>query len=949
LSAALQKGLFEEEANRNLDAAISNYQSLATQFDRDRQIAATAIFRLGECYRKLGQDNDAVVQYQRILREFPDQPTLATLSRQNLTALHVAVPPQLITAPQLPAPAGTFQQRLQRIIAKVPQDSVAPTAAEPAAQAAGLEAEAASLKAQIAHLSGLNREDRRTAIQQNFSNPVLTTLMQQLNEAEQNLASLTNDYTPTDLHVARVTAQLNAINGQIDAQVGGVIKGLQSKMEADLDAAKTLRAQAGSAPSARPADVTDDEAKEIQRIQQMIQNSPDLINAERGDDAPLYAAAGKGQLRVAGFLLDHGANIEGVNHHVPLLAAARNGNRAMVELLLGRGADVNAKENDGNNALHYAAGRGFQAVAEVLLANHADVNIPNAGGSTPLFSAASSGQLKIIQMLLAAGANTNLKDGKGRSPLNYAIGNAPEIFQALLDAGTNPNTEDSEGRTPLSYAGERDSSKVVRLLLAAKADPNAGKLDVPLLCAIHKQDVGSAELLLANGANPNLKGRMDWPVTLGVQMYSGANSQDRPGVTPLYLAVSTGQLPVVNLLLKFKADPNDSQSDGRPLLFSALSDPDILGALLDAGGKVDSHFSGGMTLLDQAVDGYPPRAAVEILLKHGADPSARDLRGNTPLHYAAWGAPDRNKIELLLDHHADPNVRGDDGKTPLDYIKGRLAQSNIASGDKASLSEIAGLLRQHGALDDLPDWYRITVSRPSVKFSRTAFPKGTNDWNRFTLLELVAVQCQFLAADSKDFGENDDAQVFFQPRNQPLPFPDLTHLRIRRPAADLKSWKEQTVDLGSGLKSGDCTKDLSLEWGDVVEIPETDHPLNESWPGFSTMELANLKKCLTRHVEIIVKGQTNTIALAPGISIVEGEDKESTITTIISKVPFWLRPVLLQSKLVLSSCDLSRVKVTRTDPAIGKKREWIADCSDPNNVPDLWLRDGDVIEVPEKP
>ena len=219
LSAALQKGLFEEEANRNLDAAISNYQSLATQFDRDRQIAATAIFRLGECYRKLGQDNDAVVQYQRILREFPDQPTLATLSRQNLTALHVAVPPQLITAPQLPAPAGTFQQRLQRIIAKVPQDSVAPTAAEPAAQAAGLEAEAASLKAQIAHLSGLNREDRRTAIQQNFSNPVLTTLMQQLNEAEQNLASLTNDYTPTDLHVARVTAQLNAINGQIDAQV----------------------------------------------------------------------------------------------------------------------------------------------------------------------------------------------------------------------------------------------------------------------------------------------------------------------------------------------------------------------------------------------------------------------------------------------------------------------------------------------------------------------------------------------------------------------------------------------------------------------------------------------------------------------------------------------------------------------------------------------------------
>src|SRR5450432_1820830 len=51
LTALLQQGLFEEQANRNLDAAIASYQSLATQFDKDRQLAATAVFRLGECYR----------------------------------------------------------------------------------------------------------------------------------------------------------------------------------------------------------------------------------------------------------------------------------------------------------------------------------------------------------------------------------------------------------------------------------------------------------------------------------------------------------------------------------------------------------------------------------------------------------------------------------------------------------------------------------------------------------------------------------------------------------------------------------------------------------------------------------------------------------------------------------------------------------------------------------
>ena len=87
LTGLLQQGLFEEEANRNLDAAISDYQSLASAFDKDRQLAATAIFRLGECYRKLGKTNEAVIQYQRIVKEFSDQQTLVNLSRQNLAGL----------------------------------------------------------------------------------------------------------------------------------------------------------------------------------------------------------------------------------------------------------------------------------------------------------------------------------------------------------------------------------------------------------------------------------------------------------------------------------------------------------------------------------------------------------------------------------------------------------------------------------------------------------------------------------------------------------------------------------------------------------------------------------------------------------------------------------------------------------------------------------------------
>jgi tetratricopeptide (TPR) repeat protein len=89
LTETFQKGLFEEEANRDLTAAVKAYEEVVRQLDGQRHLAATAVFRLGECYRKLGRTNDAVAQFQRIVREYSDDETLVKLSRQNLAGLGV--------------------------------------------------------------------------------------------------------------------------------------------------------------------------------------------------------------------------------------------------------------------------------------------------------------------------------------------------------------------------------------------------------------------------------------------------------------------------------------------------------------------------------------------------------------------------------------------------------------------------------------------------------------------------------------------------------------------------------------------------------------------------------------------------------------------------------------------------------------------------------------------
>jgi len=815
LTSLLQQGLLEEQANRNLDAAIADYQALAAQFDKNRQLAATAIFRLGECYRMLGKTNEAAVQYQRILKDFSDQQTLATLSQQNLTGMGFAS-------------QTTFQERLHTI-------------------------------------------------------------------------------------------------------------------------------------SSASVATTDEESQEIQRIQTMIQNSPDLINAaDSSGNTPLRKAAFNGWLKVVAYLLEHGADIN-AGDISPLNQATLADNRAMVEFLLSRGADVNSKSlGVEETPLHTAARKGFEAVVKVLLANKADVNAQNKGGWTPLMCAASANHPEIVKLLLAAGANPNIKGGNGETALNCSIANSPEIFQVLLAAEANPNTEDSQGRTPLSYAVEKDGVKVVKLLLDAKADPNGGTLDAPLLTAIHAKNTNSVELLLQAGANPNALGKVDWS--------DNAFFMNGGQPTPLWLAISTKQLSMVQLLLKYKADPNDSQTDGRSLLFSTLKNTNILEALLDAGANVDVRDSvtkignpipipsipANWTPLIVAVENnYSADLAenlVEILLKHGANPNAQGFNGYTPMHYAASRLSNSNIFQLLLDYNADPNVRSDGGNTPLDILKMAANAGNNSSETRILAQRLADFLRLHGALDVLPDWDHITVSRPSAKFSQRFFDKGTNDWNQVSLFDVLGMQYDLISAAARGGQRVNSARYSIFASGNSLAFPDFANVVIRHPLADGKKWETRKINLVRALDSGDCSADVLLQWGDVVEIPEADHVINQSWTGLTTNQLLTLKNCLTRHLQITVNGQTTNFVVSPQITIESARfplEQPIMKVTLITDEPFMLWPVLNESKTLLASSDLSRVKIKRKDAA-GKVHEWTVDCSDSNSPPNFWLRDGDEISVPEK-
>jgi hypothetical protein len=84
LADQLRKGIVQEETSQNPEKAMQAYKAIVAQFDEDRKVAATALYRLAECYRKVGMRTDAQAAYQRIVREFGDQTAMADSSRHQL-------------------------------------------------------------------------------------------------------------------------------------------------------------------------------------------------------------------------------------------------------------------------------------------------------------------------------------------------------------------------------------------------------------------------------------------------------------------------------------------------------------------------------------------------------------------------------------------------------------------------------------------------------------------------------------------------------------------------------------------------------------------------------------------------------------------------------------------------------------------------------------------------
>ncbi|MBU8869503.1 MAG: ankyrin repeat domain-containing protein [Gemmatimonadales bacterium] len=262
-------------------------------------------------------------------------------------------------------------------------------------------------------------------------------------------------------------------------------------------------------------------AGDLDQVRALLEEDSTLMESKGNTGfTPLHTACFTGQVAIANYLLDNGADIKShdIFQYIPLHRACYfpDPDRDLILRLIDMGSSVNAKGIYGATPLHWAAYRGGPNVATLLLEKGAEINVMEKNGISPLHRAAQSGDIEVAKILIAHGADVNISDkytGPVRpnditgTALQIAINYSPkeEMATLLLDNGAEFNRKDSLGNTELHLAAMKGNGNLARALCGHGAEVNAVNdfNRTPLYYAAKHGYRSVAEVLITAGAKEN--------------------------------------------------------------------------------------------------------------------------------------------------------------------------------------------------------------------------------------------------------------------------------------------------------------------------------------------------------------------------------------------------------------------------------------------------------------
>lgn len=219
----------------------------------------------------------------------------------------------------------------------------------------------------------------------------------------------------------------------------------------------------------------------IGRVAALLRSGARTESLSRGGQTALQIAVEAGHLTIIMLLRRH-VTAQKAEHEEAFHWASETGDSILVERLIKHGtmhvdSKRDVRDHEGVTALYQAVKQGNRAVVDVLLRHNADVNIicrssPSEYAhhvhKTPLFIAAEGGDVPMVKLLLQAGATYTSKSSTSHvySVLEAACsaGHLP-VVMALVESGADINTEHRYASSPMISAAEEGHSDVVMYLI----------------------------------------------------------------------------------------------------------------------------------------------------------------------------------------------------------------------------------------------------------------------------------------------------------------------------------------------------------------------------------------------------------------------------------------------------------------------------------------------------
>jgi uncharacterized protein len=359
----------------------------------------------------------------------------------------------------------------------------------------------------------------------------------------------------------------------------------------------------------------------------------------------LMTAARTGQPGVIKLLLEAGADINARENwfgETALMWAAAENHADAVRQLVEAGADLNdrsrlldvPRRRNGQSILPlgswtpvmYAARQGAHHSLRALIEAGADLNPVDPDGATALVIAIINANYDEAALLLDKGADPNIGDKEAKMAALYA---AVDMHRLAIGHG-RPNTKPS---------GELDAIDLIKVLLAKGANPNA-RLAAPVMQRHHS----AGDRALGDGSTPFMRAAKSGDIeVMRLLIAAGADPLlTQPNqATALMLAAGSGWRD------GSPAAPSYDQGSEQDAI-------DAIKLCMEAGIDINATTSAGETALHAAITGRGSETIVRYLVERGASLTAKNKQGRTPLDVAVASRRDLGGIVAFLKQRLSP-------------------------------------------------------------------------------------------------------------------------------------------------------------------------------------------------------------------------------------------------------------------------------------------------------